>query len=318
MVALLAPLLAAPFAFAVSYGPDQLSPPPLAPISARKLADCERSGLLGPVCPRLIPRVPGYSASLYVEPHLDVFNLERGAEYPRRPELNRPPRMLHVVAVAGGVERLTSLRAPSAARGTAVPDGLMRRARARPVGFGRVRWGGRAGAFYLMPSWPRGGMLGNHLVFSWQEERRSYALSLHAWEPLTESAQTLRALVESIPDVDEARRAIRLSPVRRIPLPRGQTMVRERTDAPRGRYGIDVHAIARDGVELRISFEAPGGTRRHVLASGGPACRIRRPYRLCFVRLPARAVQAGSWSILVEKRSLAPASVRVDVMFRPR
>ena len=318
MVALLAPLLASPFAFATSVGPDRRPPLPLTPLAARELAHCERSGLLRPVCPRLIPRVPGYHASLYVEPHLDVFNLEHGAERPRFPELNRPPGMLHVVAVAGGVARLTSWRAPHGARGTPVRDGLMRKDRARPIAFGRVRWGGRAGPFYLMPSWPRGGMLGNHLVFSWQEEGRSYALSLHAWEPLTESAQTLRALVESVPGIEEARRAIRLSPVRRIALPQGAATVRERIEVPPGRYGIDVSAIARDGADLRISFETPYGNRLPVLESRSPACRIRRPYELCFARLPAREVRAGRWSILVEKRSPAPASVRVDVMFRGR
>jgi hypothetical protein len=318
VVALLAPVLASTFAFTTSAGPGRLSPPPLTQISARNLAHCERSALLRPVCPRLIPRVPGYHANLYVEPHLDVFNLEHGAEYPRHPELNRPPRMLHVVAVAGGVERLTSFRAPHGARGTLVRDGLMRRDRARPIAFGRVRWGGRAGAFYLMPSWPRGGMLGNHLVFSWQEERRSYALSLHAWEPLTESAQTLRALVESLAGVDEARRVIRLSPVRRIALPRGAATVRERIEAPLGRFGIDVHTIARDGADLRISFETADGDRLPVLESRSPACRIRRPYELCYVRLPARGIRARQWSVVVEKRSPAPANVRVDVMFHER
>jgi hypothetical protein len=316
LIAVFLPLLAV--LAGTAAWPTQPAPLQLEPISTKGLAHCERSGLLRPVCPELIPKVPGYHASLYVEPHLDVFNLEHGAEYPRYPERNRPPRMLHVVVVAGGVERLTSFRAPSATTGTAVRDGLMRRDRAKPLAFGRVRWGGRAGAFYLMPSWPRGGMLGNHLVFSWQEERRSYALSLHAWEPLTEGAQTLRALVESVPGVPEARRVIRLSPVRRIALPRGTATVRKRIEAPAGRYVIDVRSIARDGADLTISLEPADGDRRRVLESRSAACRTRRPYRLCHVGLPARDVRAGSWSIVVEKRSLAPASVRVDVMFRER
>jgi hypothetical protein len=42
-------------------------------------------------------------------------------------------------------------------------------------------------------------MLGNHLVFRWREGRREYVVSLHAWEPLTEAAATLKAIVASTP-----------------------------------------------------------------------------------------------------------------------
>jgi hypothetical protein len=107
--------------------------------------------------------------------------------------------MAHVVAVAGNVERLAPLREPRDKTGTTVREGLVRRSRAAPLSFGRVRWGGRLGALYLMPSYPRGGMLGNHLVFSWRQDELPYVLSLHAWEPLTESVATLRTMVEGLP-----------------------------------------------------------------------------------------------------------------------
>jgi hypothetical protein len=77
-------------------------------------------------------------------------------------------------------------------------NGLMRLARARPISFGRVRWSGLSGDLFLAPSYPRGGMLGNHLVFRWGSERR-YVVSLHAWEPLLEAEATLRAIVGSTP-----------------------------------------------------------------------------------------------------------------------
>jgi hypothetical protein len=39
-------------------------------------------------------------------------------------------------------------------------------------------------------------MVGNHLVFRWETERR-YVVLLHAWEPLTEAAATLKAIIAS-------------------------------------------------------------------------------------------------------------------------
>ena len=74
-------------------------------------------------------------------------------------------------------------------------DGLMRRARSRTYALGPARWGGRAGRLYLAASYPRGGWLGNHLIFRWRTGRSDYVVSLHAWEPLTETAATLRAIV---------------------------------------------------------------------------------------------------------------------------
>ena len=75
----------------------------------------------------------------------------------------------------------------------------MFRDRKRAIAFGTVRWGGRNGRLYLAPPYLYGGMMGNHLIFRWREGGRSYALGLHAWEPLREAAATLRAIVGSLP-----------------------------------------------------------------------------------------------------------------------
>ena len=40
-------------------------------------------------------------------------------------------------------------------------------------------------------------MLGNHLIFRWRDAEAYHVLSLHAWEPLTESAAVLREIVAS-------------------------------------------------------------------------------------------------------------------------
>ncbi|MGH7541785.1 MAG: hypothetical protein ACRELC_12370 [Gemmatimonadota bacterium] len=287
-------------------------------IAAAHRATCERSGLLRPVCPRSVPRGSGYGASLYIEPDLDVFTLGRGADHPAHPELDRPPGFLHVVAVAGAIERLASFRDPRTRR--VLRDGFVREDRSRPFSFGRVRWGGRSGAFVLMPSWPGGGMLGNHLVFSWREQRRDYALSLHAWEPLTEAAAALRAMVESLPSLANARRIARLSPVRRIALARGQSTAQVRIPAPPpARHAYDVSVVARAGADLGIELRTPNGSRLHVFDSIGVSdCRVRAPYRLCYLRFARLPEEGGTWRIVVRKRSLPPTTVRVDVLFEDR
>jgi hypothetical protein len=297
---------------------------PLVSLAPAKLEHCERSGLLRPVCPRLVPRVrAAYLSNLSVELTgrwvLDVFNLERGGEYPQHPERNRPPRMAHVVAVAGSVERLAPFREPRGGRGVPLRDGLMRRARAAPISFGRVRWAGRVGALYLMPSFPRGGMLGNHLVLSWRQNARRYALSLHGWEPLTESVRTLRRMVESLPSLAAAERLTRLSPVRRGMMPRGAASKRFTVFAPSPReYAFDVFAVVPARADIGIRIETPSGQALHILRSTRSRdCRTRPPLRICFLHFPKlEAVQSGRCTIVLTKRSVAPARVRVDVGFR--
>lgn len=73
----------------------------------------------------------------------------------------------------------------------------MEERRRRPLFLGRVTWGGHEGVLVLAPPFPRGGLQGNHLIFSWGEG--SKAVSLHGWEPFEEVPTVLRAIVESIP-----------------------------------------------------------------------------------------------------------------------
>jgi hypothetical protein len=250
---------------------------------------------------------------------LDVFNLERGGEYPKNPERNRPPRMGHVVAVAGNVERLASFREPSDETGNQLRDGLMRRSRGAPLSFGRVRWAGRVGALYLMPPFPHGGMLGNHLVFSWRQDERPYALSLHAWEPLTESAATLEAMVQGLPTVAASERLIRLSPVRRLTLPRGAATARAKISAPPPpKHAFDVFVVVPARADVRVVIETSTGERLRILDSTRSGdCKVRPPLRTCFLHFPRlEALRGGAWTIVFTKRSVAPARVRVDVSFR--
>ena len=321
----LAPLLVLSQVGPTSAGTTPAAVVPLVPLSARKLEHCERSALLRPVCPRVVPRVSWYLSNLSVElaglggPVLDVFNLEGGGEFPRNPERNRPPRMAHVVAVAGNVERLAPFREPRGARREQVQNGVMRRTREAPVSFGRVRWAGRVGALYLAPPFPSGGMLGNHLVFSWRERGLAYALSLHAWEPLAESAATLQAMVDGLPTSAEAERLVRLSPTRRLTMPRGPATVRARITAPSPReYAFDVFVITNGGADIGVRIVTSSGEVLRVLDSTQRfgRCNVRPPLRTCLVRFPKRAVaRGGTWTIVATKRSDPPARARVDISF---
>jgi hypothetical protein len=123
---------------------------------------------------------------------MEVFNLEHGGEWPGKPERNRAPATAHVVLVAGRIGAISPSGDPPCRRTEALRDGVMRRTRRDVVCFGAARAGRRRGDLFLAPSYPLGGMIGNHLVFRWREAGRRYSLSLHAWEPLTEAAATLR------------------------------------------------------------------------------------------------------------------------------
>jgi hypothetical protein len=186
-------------------GAVAVEPVRLVPLAPKRVAYCSRSRLLRPACPRLVPRVrAAYLSHLSLAPsddrrRMDIFNLERGGEYPSEPERNRPPRMAHLVIAGGAVENAAPVFALAHARRTKPRNGLMRLARVRSVSFGRVRWSGLIGDLFLAPSYPRGGMLGNHLVFRWGSPKRRFVVSLHGWEPLRESVVTLRAIVASTP-----------------------------------------------------------------------------------------------------------------------
>jgi hypothetical protein len=80
----------------------------------------------------------------------------------------------------------------------AIEDGIMDTKRTPPVAFGRRRWNGIDGYLFLAPPEELGGLFGNHLVYYWEARGVDYVFSLHAWEPLTHTAATLHALINTI------------------------------------------------------------------------------------------------------------------------
>ena len=173
-------------------GTTTVSEPPapavaLAPTPGDALAACRSSPLLRRACPRLVPEAPyDRRPEVYVvelrpggRGAPESLNLQWGAEDPARPERNRPPRLSHLVVVAG--------RSGTTLRG--LETRVLR----------RTTWEGRRGRLLLAAPYPRGGLMGDHLIFRWRDGRREYAASLHAWEPFQETVDTLEAVVASMP-----------------------------------------------------------------------------------------------------------------------
>ena len=187
-------------------------PVALAALADERVADCRRSALLRAICPTRTPLVRApYLSHLSQDVlgrlgPLDVFDLQRGAEDPASPERNRPPKMVHIGILAGDTERIAPWVEPWRERAVALRDGLMKPNRAEPLSFGLVDWGTTRGLLFLAPPHPTGGYLGNHLVFVSKDDQPRRALSLHAWEPLTEAAATLRAMVMSAAKTSSAPR----------------------------------------------------------------------------------------------------------------
>jgi len=160
------------------------------------LLQCRSFARLRPACPTRIPRVLRWSA-LARDDGAPFFHVEVGAEHVTRPELNRPPRMLHLYSYVG--EQADRRWAPERRWASRPVDGILRLGRFDPVFLGRARWAGRRGDLVLAPPFPNGGMAGNHLIFRWRARGGVYGMTLHAWEPFSETVATLRAVVESTP-----------------------------------------------------------------------------------------------------------------------
>jgi hypothetical protein len=178
--------------------PRRYRPLELITMPPAALARCRSSKRLRPACPTRIPRVSeGRTYPRYGNPVRSTFGIERGGEFPGKPELNRPPTMLHLEISAGPDEGLrfpwpTGDPAPSF-------QSVLRTERDAPLLLGEVTWGEKHGTLVLAPPYPTGGSQGNHLIFRWRQEGTTYLVGLHAWEPISETVLVLRTIIYSIP-----------------------------------------------------------------------------------------------------------------------
>lgn len=189
----------------------------LMPREARRL--CLSAELLRQLCPTLLPTAPwptrfGRMSGTQLHlcragnrdcPRWNAFSLQWGGEAPRRPERNRPDGsrgVVHVVLYAGalGGREGSQTHSNSAfpfdwpSTTTALRDGMMRTKRDEAL---LLSSQAASTELVLAPPYGLGGLMGDHLILRWREGGRDYAVGLHAWEPLTEAAATLRAVVAS-------------------------------------------------------------------------------------------------------------------------
>jgi hypothetical protein len=170
---------------------------PLRPIPAKASARCMR--LFGSLthCPTSVPETEGpYRSQVIRAPgsRFATLDLSSGAPYPRFTRRNRPPRFAHVVIeFSNGRPHREYLVRPV----MSLPEELPERRKEGWV-LGRRTWAGRTGALVLAPSYPLGGIHGDHLLFTWVAHGGSLTISLHTWKPISEAQATLRTIVASI------------------------------------------------------------------------------------------------------------------------
>ncbi len=182
------------------------------------LAQCLRLAQLRAACPRKLPAVDGshYSGRPIAQgTGHQTFNIAVGTAV-SYPEGNSPQTFLHVVVEGGDLTNaLGGFTYRTRGPPTTPRNGLLRSAERmrlanlgsqgkEPEGLylGTVSWNGRRGTLVLAPPFDYSDSIhGDHLIFLWTQNRRSYVLSIHAWEPFLHTVAVLHAMVDSLPSV---------------------------------------------------------------------------------------------------------------------
>jgi hypothetical protein len=182
---------------ACATNPDGTSAPSgpkveLMPLPTTHIDECRRFPRLQPVCPTSIPVVKASrkrAQAFKSGPNHFVFFSEWSGPYPGVTAKNAPPRFVHVVVHARVFDKAFSLQWPTET--TALPDRIPKRR--EPILLDNVTWYGKSGWLVLAPSFPTGGIDGDHVVFQWAEGGVQYAISIHGWSPLNASIEALEA-----------------------------------------------------------------------------------------------------------------------------
>jgi hypothetical protein len=176
--------------------PDHLQ---LMPIPDSHVLKCRRLGRLSPACPRSVPfvEVSQERARAFRSGRAHfVFFSEWSGPYPGVSRKNAPPRFAHLVVHAGDLDQALPFHWPQ--ESMTVPDPIPTKRR-EPILLDRVTWSDKDGGLVLAPSFPSGGIDGDHVIFRWTQDGDQYAISLHAWLPLDDTIAALEAVVASIP-----------------------------------------------------------------------------------------------------------------------
>jgi hypothetical protein len=164
----------------------------------RWLSDLCRTPLLRVACPGRVPAFgfPGAFVDVVPTPPSErpklrslLVSVSWGGEY-ANPRRNRPPQFLHFELTAGYIVSSRRLAPPVPLDRLTIPLGYTV---TRPISLGHRGWTANPGKLVF------GDCFGNHLCYRWRENGRGYQIDLHAWEPVTQTAHVLRAIVASTP-----------------------------------------------------------------------------------------------------------------------
>jgi hypothetical protein len=170
---------------------------PLMAMPPKMLTGCTRFEELRPVCPAMVPEIEksAFSSSKASQEAKELWVFFAEWNVPRRglSEKNAPPQFAHVNAYAAAPDMMVQFEREEL--GDESPAGT----RTTGLTLGERTWKGHTGELVLAPSYPHGGMEGDHLIFEWTQDDLTYSLSLHAWDSLEETEAMLEAMVGSLP-----------------------------------------------------------------------------------------------------------------------
>jgi len=159
---------------------------------------CRSAAMVRTACPSRLPAVGLQGAYVDVVPTPPserpklrslLVSVSWGGEYPN-PRRNRPPQFVHLELTAGHVVSAKRFAPPVPLSRLTLPKSYVV---TRPIPLGQHDWTAIPGKLVF------GDCFGNHLCYRWRENGRGYQIDLHAWEPVTQTAHVLRAIVASTP-----------------------------------------------------------------------------------------------------------------------
>jgi hypothetical protein len=159
---------------------------------------CRTPPMLRVACPSRVPAAGLHGTYVDVVPTPPserpklrslLVSVSWGGEF-SNPRRNRPPRFVHLELTAGSVLRAKRYAPPVPINALTVPRGY---ATTRPIALGERAWTKNRGQLVF------GDCFGNHLCYRWRQGGRGYQIDLHAWEPVKQTVDVLRAIVVSTP-----------------------------------------------------------------------------------------------------------------------
>jgi hypothetical protein len=171
---------------------------------------CLRSDLLARACPRRIPGDADDPVRATLEPGARageawaVLDVHRGVLMDDEGQ-NGPPRFVHLRLAAGTLryKKPTEtnwygpfpFRLPVQTPAVQLDDSLLSGRHPVVSALGEHVWAGHRGRLLFVSA--AGGPWAHHLMFIWRDGSHDFAVSLHAWKPISQARDALQDVVSS-------------------------------------------------------------------------------------------------------------------------